>query len=176
MLVEMQTAVMGATIAVPIAKYLPWEFGKIYCFIDSKGLKKETTALKQYMGNQASECLKSYEVKEWHCVKSEDNIANLPQGEDVDIKDVSEESRWENGKEWKGMENQGRVVYEGRRRRPYSQISSSKKHQCSCDHWGTFFPTSGIRRQIIPFRDSNDGSNTLCCKEEIVVGAVHRTV
>ena len=101
---EMQSAVMGTRLAATIKKHSPWEFDNIYRIVDSEctlaTLKKETTALKPYMGNRASECLDSSNVEEWYCVKSEDNIADLATREDAKIEDISEESQWQNGKEW----------------------------------------------------------------------------
>ena len=101
---EMQSAVMGTRLAATIKKHSPWEFDNIYRIVDSEctlaTLKKETTALKPYMGNRTSECLDSSNVEEWYCVKSEDNIADLATREDAKIEDISEESQWQNGKEW----------------------------------------------------------------------------
>ena len=101
---EMSSAVMGTRVGSTLEKVSPWKFDNIYRIVDSEctlaTLKKESTALKPYMGNRASECLGSSDVKEWYCVKSEDNIADLATREDAKIEDISEDSPWQNGKEW----------------------------------------------------------------------------
>ena len=90
-------------LAVSIKKYSPWQF-HVYLFVDSKctltTLKKETTALNLCMVNHASECLESSDLKEWYCLKSEDDIADLATREDAKIEDISEASPWRNGEEW----------------------------------------------------------------------------
>ena len=93
---EMQSAVLGARLAATVRKHSPWKFQNVYHIVDSEctlaTLKKETTALRPYMGNRASECLESSKVEDWFCVKSHDNIADLGTRENAKIEDILETS------------------------------------------------------------------------------------
>ena len=102
--VEMQAAVLGVRLSSSIQKNSIWEFEKIYHIVDSECtlaiIKKDTSALREFMGNRVAEILESTSIEQWHHVKSTDNIADLGTRNNATVDDISEKSDWQNGGPW----------------------------------------------------------------------------
>ena len=102
--IEMQSAVMGVRLSDTIRRNSIWEFESIYHIVDSlctlATLKKDSSALREFMGNRVAEILDTTEVKQWYHVKSEDNIADLGTRSNATVTDLRETSEWQNGRPW----------------------------------------------------------------------------
>ena len=101
---EMQSAVMGARLATTIKQNSLWDFDNVYHIVDSEctiaTLRKETTALKTYMGNRASEILETTTVDQFLHVDTKDNIADLGTRNDGTVDRISGGSPWQIGEWW----------------------------------------------------------------------------
>ena len=89
--IEMQSAVMGVRLSDTIRRNSIWEFDNVYHIVDSlcslATLKKDSSALREFMGNRVAEILDTTEVKQWYHVKSEDNIADLGTRSNITVTD-----------------------------------------------------------------------------------------
>ena len=63
-------------------------------------LTKDSTALREFMGNRVAEILHSTTFNQWYHVASKDNIADLGTRGSATINDVAEESDWQRGPNW----------------------------------------------------------------------------
>ena len=101
---EMQSAVMGARLSKSITTHTKLEFSKVTHILDSKCtlavLHKDTVALKEFMGNRASEVLRKSELENWYHVPSKKNISDLGTRRDATVTDVSKGSEWQDGASW----------------------------------------------------------------------------
>ena len=103
-IIEMQAAVMGVRLSKSIQDNSIWKFDEIYHIVDSEcllaTLRKDTDALREFMGNRVAEILDSTDVKQWYHVKSKQNISDLGTRNNSCADDISPESEWQNGKSW----------------------------------------------------------------------------
>ena len=102
--IEMQSAVMAVRLSESIKRNSIWEFSNIYHIIDSlctlATLRKNTSALREFMGNRVSEILDTTKVSQWYHVKSKENIADLGTRSNASLADISPNSEWQNGSKW----------------------------------------------------------------------------
>lgn len=61
---------------------------------------KDSSALKEYMGNHVSEIRSHSDPSQWYNAKSADNIADLGTGMGATHEDLSEDSEWQLGPLW----------------------------------------------------------------------------
>ena len=105
--IEMQAAVMAVRLSEVIKLNSIWQLENVVHIIDSMctlaTLRKETTALRPYMGHRVAECLDTTEARQWFAVKSADNISDLGTRMDATIKDIDENSEWQNGSCWMSL-------------------------------------------------------------------------
>ena len=77
--IELQAAVIAVRLSEVIKMNSIWKFEKVFHIIDSMctlaTLRKETSALRPFMGNRVTECLDTTDVSMWYHVKSADNIS-----------------------------------------------------------------------------------------------------
>ena len=66
--VEMQAAVLGVRLSKSLQEAAVWEFQEVFHIVDAECvlaiLQNNTSALKEFMGNRAGECLKSTSVEQ----------------------------------------------------------------------------------------------------------------
>ena len=102
--VEMQSAVLAVRLGNSIVKSSGYEFRTVSYISDSTctlaTLKKDSVALKEYMGNRVAEINASTNSKQWYHVKSRDNIADLGTRMEATAKDIAEGSTWQKGPAW----------------------------------------------------------------------------
>ena len=102
--IETQAAVLGTRLGKTIRDNSIWNFENVYHVIDSEcllaTLRKETCALREFMGNRIAEILSSTKVQQWFHTRSKLNIADLGTRCNATLKDIDENSEWQNGSEW----------------------------------------------------------------------------
>ena len=102
--VEMQSAVIAIRLGNCIKKYSGYNFRSIYYMSDSTctlaTIKKDSIALKEYMGNRVAEINQYSTPSQWYHVKSADNIADLGTRMKATIDEVGEDSDWQRGPSW----------------------------------------------------------------------------
>jgi hypothetical protein len=81
-----------------------YEYEEIVHMSDSEcciaTLAKDSTALKEFMGNRVSEIASRTSLKQWVHVKSEDNISDLGTRLSATIEDIDIDSDWQSGPAW----------------------------------------------------------------------------
>ena len=89
--IEMQSTVRGVRLSEITKRNSIWKFKKIY-HIDSlctlATLRKEMTALREFMGNRVSEILHTTDVYQWYHVRSENNISDLRTRSNAAVADI----------------------------------------------------------------------------------------
>ena len=102
--IEMQSAVLAVRLGNSIISNCGYKFSKVSYISDSTctlaTLKKDSVALKEYMGNRVAEINASTKTDQWYHVKSEENIADLATRMEATVKDVGEGSTWQRGPAW----------------------------------------------------------------------------
>ncbi len=102
--VEMQSAVMSTRLSKTIQEHGSLKFKNIYYIIDSTCtlalLKKNTVALKEFMGNKVTEALEVATPEQFFHVKSSDNIADLGTRTDAVLADIDRGSSWQCAPSW----------------------------------------------------------------------------
>ena len=102
--VEMQAAVMSSRLSKTIQEQGSLQFTNTYYIIDSTCtlalLKKNTVALKEFMGNKVTEFLQVAKPTQVYHVKSEDNVADLGTRTDAVLSDIDVGSRWQCAPDW----------------------------------------------------------------------------
>ena len=97
--IEMQSAVLGVRLGNSIINGAGLKFKDVTYISDSKctlaTLSKESTALKEYMGNRVSEIMASTSIYQWYHVRSAENIADLGTRKGASITDIDENSSWQ---------------------------------------------------------------------------------
>ena len=103
----MQAAIIAVRIGEVVKGNSIWEFEKVVHVIDSMctlaTLRKETAALRPWMGHRVEEILDTTSVDQWVHAKSEDNIADLGTRMNATVADISEDSEWQNGSRWMSL-------------------------------------------------------------------------
>ena len=66
-------------------------------------LRKDTTALREFMGNRVSEILDTTDVNQWHHVRSGDNISDLGTRHNATVAYLSNDTDWQNGNTWMSL-------------------------------------------------------------------------
>ena len=78
---EMDAAVIGVRLGGSLREAAVWEFEEVFHIVDAECvlaiLQNNTSALKEFMGNRAAECLNSTTIEQWFHMRSKDNIADL---------------------------------------------------------------------------------------------------
>ena len=101
--IEMQAAVMGVRLGKAVIQSCCFEFMNVTYISDSKctlaTLAKDSTALKEYMGNRVAEITSHTKTSQWYHVKSSDNIADLGTRDRATIEDIEGNSAWQLGPE-----------------------------------------------------------------------------
>ena len=102
--IEMQAAVLGVRLGKSIEDACNFKFNKVTYISDSMctlaTLNKDSTSLKEYMGNRVAEINSHTEASQWYYVKSADNIADLGTRVGATIEDLQSESSWQLGPKW----------------------------------------------------------------------------
>ena len=102
--VEMQSAVLGVRLAKAIINGCGLRFQEIIHISDSKctlaTIRKDSTALKEFMGNRVAEIIECTNVSQWFYVESADNIADLGTRLGATIESISGDSQWQQGPRW----------------------------------------------------------------------------
>ena len=102
--IEIQSAVLATRLSKTILTHSEMEFSEVVHILDSMcslaTLKKDTVALREYMGNRVSEILSSTSIEQWYHVKSKENIADLGTRSTACVEDLDERSEWQLGKGW----------------------------------------------------------------------------
>lgn len=102
--IEMQSAVLGVRLAETIINHSGLKFKEVYYISDSTctiaTLKKDSVALKEYMGNRVAEINASTNINQWYHVRSEENIADLGTRMTATDVDVVADSIWQRGPAW----------------------------------------------------------------------------
>ena len=105
--IEMQGAVIAVRLSEAIRRNAVWTFANVYHIIDSlctlATLRKDTSALREFMGNRVAEILDTTSVEQWFHVKSENNIADLGTRCNATATDLAEGSEWQDGKPWMSL-------------------------------------------------------------------------
>ena len=101
---EMQSGVFGVRLAKTITESCNLKFEETVHISDSKctiaTINNDTSELKEFFGNRALEIIKHSEPKQWHHVKSEENIADLGTRANASIEDIAADSPWQLGPDW----------------------------------------------------------------------------
>ena len=102
--IETQAAVMGARLGKTLRDNSIWKFDQVIHVVDSECylaiLRKETCALKQWLGNRIAEILNTTTILQWYHTRSKLNIADLGTRSNASHKDIDEDSEWQNGSQW----------------------------------------------------------------------------
>ena len=100
----MQSAVMATRLGKAIISSCKLEFREVTYTSDSEctlaTLNKDSTALKEFMGNRVAEIISLSNISQWYHVRSSHNIADLATRKGATVDDISEDSVWQNGPSW----------------------------------------------------------------------------
>ena len=101
---EMQAAVMSVRLRSTIKNYVCMEFNTVYHIGDLEYtlamLKKDSVALKEFMGNRVTECLEGSSEVKWYHTASHLNISDLGTRRLARVEDISRESPWTRGPDY----------------------------------------------------------------------------
>ena len=107
--IEMDSAVLGIRLTEKIrGSCRLLNFKKTTYISDSKctiaTIAKDSSALKEYMGNRVSEIRRHSDPSQWYHARSADNIADLGTRMGATVEDLSEDSEWQLGPRWLRLE------------------------------------------------------------------------
>ena len=101
---EMQSAVLAVRLSKSIENACKLKYDEIVHVSDSKCtialIKKDSTALKEFMGNRVAEITSHTDPSQWFHARSEDNIADLGTRATATIDDINCGSDWHTGPKW----------------------------------------------------------------------------
>ena len=104
----MTSAIMSTRLCKTLIEHGGLEFENIFFILDSTCtmalLKKNTVALKEFMGNRVSEALEVADPKQFFHAKSSDNIADLGTRMDATPADIDLGSPWQCAPAWLKLE------------------------------------------------------------------------
>ena len=102
---EMQSGVLGVRLSKAIQKACNnLKFDEIVHISDSEctiaSLQKDSTALKEFMGNRVSEIMRLTEISQWNHTKSANNSADIGTRANATVEDVKQGSTWHDAPNW----------------------------------------------------------------------------
>ena len=107
---EMQSALLGVRLSKSIQEGCGYTFEDVVHIADSQctiaTIAKESTALKEFMGNRVSEITATAPPSKWFHVKSADNISDLGTRDDATVEDIESGSDWQEGPSWLRMDRE----------------------------------------------------------------------
>ena len=102
--IEMQSAVLGVRLSKSIINSCCFNFRSVTYLSDSKctlaTLAKESTALKEIMGNRVAEVRNFTDMRQWYYVQSAENTADLCTRSGATVEDLEKNSTWQVGPKW----------------------------------------------------------------------------
>ena len=129
---EMQSGVLGVRISKSIEKSCGLKFEDVVHISDSEctiaTIAKDSTALKEFMGNRVAEITRNTEPTQWFHVKSANNISDLGTRANATIEDITHDSEWQTGPTWLKLDkNQWPVSQDiGSEHIPQEELINSK--------------------------------------------------
>ena len=98
---EIQAAVISVRLRSAIMKHTKIDYNAVYHIRDSECtlamMKKDSVALKEFMGNQVTECLEGSNESEWYHTPTHLNISDLGTRRLARVEDLDSQLTWSRG-------------------------------------------------------------------------------